>query len=210
MNVIDAVHPSEAIAISAVAKALAQVNGKQCDPAGGACRSDPLVKDGPPPIGGDEPGFFTSGDLPPAGRKVYPWVATPVEPPKDDFLGSQCEGVNWATIAAKSKSSRVYLIQESGKNFFGLNEVVLTMKDAKAAGKQVGRDQIQSFGLQDPKAHSNGHEAQEGDRQGRPKHQGFRLDGGSFSEVDTRHRKVPRRNRFRGTEGDLHLLESEG
>ena len=139
MNVIDAVHPSEAIAISAVAKALAQVSGKQCDPAGGACRSDPLVKDGPPPIGGDEPGFFTSGDLPPAGRKVYPWVATPVEPPKDDFLGSQCEGVNWATIAAKSKSSRVYLIQESGKNFFGLNEVVLTMKDAKAAGKQVGQ-----------------------------------------------------------------------
>ena len=97
-----------------------------------------LVKDGPPPIGGDEPGFFTSGDLPPAGPKVYPWVATAVELPKDDFLGSQCEGVNWATIAAKSKSSRVYLIQESGKNFFGLNEVVLTMKDAKAARKQVG------------------------------------------------------------------------
>ena len=138
MNVIDAVHRSDAIAIGAVAKALAQVNKKQCAPAGGECSSNRLVKDGPPPIGGDEPGFFTSGDLPPAGPKVYPWVATAVELPKDDFLGSQCEGVNWATIAAKSKSSRVYLIQESGKNFFGLNEVVLTMKDAKAARKQVG------------------------------------------------------------------------
>jgi hypothetical protein len=137
MNVLDAVHPSDAIAIAAVAKALAQVNRKQCAAAGGECSSDPLVKDGPPPIGGDEPGFFTSGDLPPAGPKIYPWVATAVELPRDDFLGSQCEGVNWATIAAKSKSSRVYLIQESGKNFFGLNEVVLRMKDAKAAGKQV-------------------------------------------------------------------------
>ena len=44
-----------------------------------------------------------------------------------------------ATAKAKSRTSRVYLLPESGKNFFGLNEVVLTMKDSKAAGKLVDR-----------------------------------------------------------------------
>jgi hypothetical protein len=97
------------------------------------------VKEGPPPIGGDEPGFLTVGDLPPAGPKVELWVATQVELPKDEFRGSQCEGVNWATEKAKSRTSRVYLLPESGKNFFGLNEVVLSMNNAKAAGKLVDR-----------------------------------------------------------------------
>jgi hypothetical protein len=66
-------------------------------------------------------------------------VATPVEAPTQEFKGSQCENVNWKTVSARSKSSRVYLIQESGANFFGLNEIVLTMKDSKAANKQVGK-----------------------------------------------------------------------
>ena len=37
MNVIDAVQPSKALAITAVAKALGQVNNVQCGPAGGEC-----------------------------------------------------------------------------------------------------------------------------------------------------------------------------
>jgi hypothetical protein len=69
-------------------------------------------------------------------------VATPVELPKEEFKGSQCENVNWETVSGKSKSSRVYLIQESGANFFGLNEIVLIMKNSKAASKQV--DKIKS------------------------------------------------------------------
>lgn len=142
MNVVDAVQPTRALAVDAVAKALAKVNGAQCSAAGGPCDGRPAVRKGPPPMGGDEPGFLTVGDLPPAGPKVELWVAAQVELPKDDFSGSQCEGVNWATEKAKSRTSRVYLLPESGKNFFGLNEIVLTMKDAKAAGKLV--DKIKS------------------------------------------------------------------
>ena len=163
MNVIDAVHRSDAIAIGAIAQS--SRTGQQetvCSSRRRVQHGNPLVKNGPPPIGGDEPGFFTSGDLPPAGPSRTCGHGR-VELPKDDFLGSQCEGVNWATIAAKSKKSGLYLIQESGKNFFGLNEVVLTMKRRQSC-PQAGRgDQVQSFGLQDPKAHSNGYEAQEGD-----------------------------------------------
>ncbi len=139
MNVIDAVQPTRAIAIGAVAKALEQVSRVQCGTAGGPCDGRAAVTKGPPPIGGDEPGFLTVGDLPPAGPKVELWVATQVELPKAEFQGSQCEGVNWATEKAKSRTSRVYLLPESGKNFFGLNEVVLTMNNAKAAGKLVDR-----------------------------------------------------------------------
>ena len=142
MNVVDAVQPSQALAITAVAKALQQVNNVQCGPAGGECGGTPSVKDGPPPLGGDQLGFLATGDLPPAGPKVAPWLATEIELPKDNFSGSQCENVNWETVPAESKSLRVYLIQDSGTNFFGLNEIVLITKDAKAASKQV--DKIKS------------------------------------------------------------------
>jgi hypothetical protein len=139
VNVLDAAQPSHAIAMDAVAKALAQVNAVICRGAGGRCDGNVSVKDGPPPLGGDEPGFLAIGDLPPAGPKVYPWVATQVELPKKEFQGSGCEKVNWTTEQAKSRSSRVYLIPESGNSFFGLNEIMLTTKDAKAAGKVVDR-----------------------------------------------------------------------
>ena len=140
MNVVDATQPSQAVAIGAVAKALAEVNKVQCGPAGGECGGTPSVKDGPPPLGGDQPGFLATGDLPPAGAKPAPWTATEIELPKEEFKGSQCEkSVNWATVSAKSKSSRVYLIPDSGTKFFGLNEIVLTTKDAKAAGRIVDK-----------------------------------------------------------------------
>jgi hypothetical protein len=143
MNVVDVTQPSRALAITAVAKALGEVNKVQCGPAGGACGGTPSVKDGPPPIGGDVPGFLATGDLPAAGPKPAPWTATEIELPKEEFKGSQCEkSINWATVSAKSKSSRVYLIPDSGTKFFGLNEIVLTTKDAKTAAKTV--DNIKS------------------------------------------------------------------
>jgi hypothetical protein len=139
MNIVDAAQPSKSLAIGDVAKALGQVNSVQCGSAGGECGGTAAVKKGPPPMGGDEPGFLATGDLPPAGAKIAPWVAAPAESPKEEFKGSQCENVNWETVSAKSKSSRVYLVQESGANFFGLNEIVLTMKNSKAASKQVAK-----------------------------------------------------------------------
>ncbi|HJV14785.1 MAG TPA: hypothetical protein VJ625_12925 [Propionibacteriaceae bacterium] len=142
VNVVDAVQPSTAIAMASVAKALGQVNKGLCTAAGGECGDQPKVTVAPPPMGGDEPGFLAHGDLPPAGPKVYSWVATEVVPPKEEFKGSGCERVNWTTEEAKSRNSRAYLIQESGKNFFGLDEIVLTTKNAKAANKVV--DEIKS------------------------------------------------------------------
>jgi hypothetical protein len=140
INVVDATQPSRALAITAVVRALGEVNKVQCGPAGGKCGGIPSVKAGPPPLGGDELGFLAIGDLPPAGAKPAPWTATEIELPKKEFKGSQCEkSVNWATVSAKSKSSRVYLIPDSGTKYFGLNEIVLTTKDARAAAAMVDK-----------------------------------------------------------------------
>jgi hypothetical protein len=139
MNVLDAAQPSKAIAMDAVVKALGQVNNMQCASAGGKCSEKLGAKEGPPPLGGDEPGFLAHGDLPPAGPKVYPWIATDVALPPKEFKGTGCESVKWTTEPAKSRSARSYLIQESGKNFFGLDEIQLTTKDADAANKVIDR-----------------------------------------------------------------------
>jgi hypothetical protein len=152
MNVVDAAQPSQALAITAVAKALGQVNSVQCGPAGGECGGTPSAKDGPPPMGGDEPGFLAIGDLPPARAKVAPWIADSIEPPTQEFKGSQCEiSVNWGTVSAKSKSKRAYLIPDSGKNFFGLDEIMLTMKDSKAAAKMVDKIKSDLTGCEETK-----------------------------------------------------------
>jgi hypothetical protein len=97
------------------------------------------VKPGPPPLGGDKPGYLATGDLPPAGGSLTPWNAAPIELPQDDFPGSSCETVNWATVPAEARGTRVYLAPDSGKNYFGVNEILITAKDPKAATALVDK-----------------------------------------------------------------------
>lgn len=142
LDVVDASTPGKkALNVNTVGQALASVVGGQCATAGGTCPTTVSTKDGPPPAGGDEPGFLAAGDLPPVGSTTAPWVGTPVEAPSEDFMGSQCESVSWSTTAATAKSSRVYLLQDV-PGIFGLNEIVLTVKDAGTATKLA--DKIRS------------------------------------------------------------------
>jgi hypothetical protein len=139
LDVLDASTPGKkALDVNAVTQALASVVTTQCTAAGGTCPSTVSTKDGPPPAGGDEPGFLSTGDLPPVGSATAPWVGTPVEAPSADFTGSQCESVNWSTTSATDKSSRVYLLQDV-PGIFGLNEIVLTARDAASASKLVDK-----------------------------------------------------------------------
>ncbi len=139
IDVVDASTPGKtALNVNDVTASLASVVGAQCSAAGGTCPTTPSTSDAPPPVGGDEPGFFATGDLPPASPDPAPWVGTPVEPPSEDFTGSQCESVNWATTSAVDKSSRVYLLQDV-PGIFGLNEIVLTAKDEATASKLVDK-----------------------------------------------------------------------
>jgi hypothetical protein len=136
VDVVDAAQPGRALPPAGVAKALAAVITAQCQPAGGACAAEPVLKDAPPPLGGDEPGFLATGDLPPAGKEDESWLATPAEPPTDSFEGSQCETVTWSQVGTAA-TSRVYLVPSS--TTFGLNDIVATMEDEKAATDLVAK-----------------------------------------------------------------------
>jgi hypothetical protein len=139
LNLLDVTDPDDSLRVTYTARALGEVVAVQCAPAGGDCSGTARVKQGPPPMGGDEPGFLATGDLPPAGPAPTPWSATPIDLPKDDFTGSGCENTNWATVPAEERSSRIYLLQESGSAYFGVNEVVLTLENRKAANKLADR-----------------------------------------------------------------------
>ncbi|MGI3786601.1 MAG: hypothetical protein ACRYG2_38135, partial [Janthinobacterium lividum] len=139
LDVVDAATPGKtALDVDKVAQAAAAAVGAQCAPAGGTCATTVSTKDGPPPPGGDEPGFLAVGDLPPVGSTTAPWVGTPVEPPSADFTGSQCESVSWSTTAATTDTSRVYLLQDV-PGIFGLNEISLTVKDSTTAARLVDK-----------------------------------------------------------------------
>ena len=84
-----------------------------------------------------QPGFLAAGDLPPVGGSVSPWNAAPVELPQEDFVGASCENVNFATVPAESRNMRVYLHPDSGNAYFGVNQIVLGLKDAKSAKSLV-------------------------------------------------------------------------
>ncbi len=139
VNIVDASGPGDGVPVTNTAAALAEVTKGQCSAAGGKCDADPQVKVGPPPLGGDEPGYLAAGDLPPAGGSLTPWNAAPVELPKDDFPGASCETVNWATVPAVNRATRVYLQPDSGKAYFGVNEILIRAKDAKAATALVDK-----------------------------------------------------------------------
>ena len=57
--------------------------------------------------------------------------AAPVELPQEDFVGASCENVNWTTVAAESREMRVYLHPDSGTAYFGVNQIVLKLENAK-------------------------------------------------------------------------------
>lgn len=136
VDLLDAYQPTTPIKPKNVVLALGASVDAQCTTSGGKCSAKPDDSFGPPPPGGDEPGFLAAGDLPPAGTGGLAWEATRSEAPSKTFAGSQCETVNWTTLASTSTLSRVYLQRGSGTTF-GLNEIVVTLKDAKSADALV-------------------------------------------------------------------------
>ena len=145
VNVVDVAQPGKAVALDGLADALAAVTNVQCKPSGGRCAAGTTVKDGPPPLGGDQPGFFATGDLPPVGRPDATWAGTVPGLPESDFSGSGCETVRWDKVAAQKRTARTYLLTDDSPTF-GLDDIVLTHKDKNAAGdlvKQV-KDDLES------------------------------------------------------------------
>jgi hypothetical protein len=135
VDVIDVAKPDKAVTAKRVAEVAGSVVDTQCQAAGGSCSDEPEAQEGPPPLGGDQPGFLASGDLPPIGPELTRWAGTtPGEPDPDLLRGSGCETVDWSKVEAEARSHRTYLLSDSSSRF-GLDEVVITTADEKAATK---------------------------------------------------------------------------
>ena len=139
VNVANAVRRGDPAEIGNVASALAVATGVQCRNAGGACPGDVSVKAAPPPLSGDELGFLAAGDLPPVGNVASLWVGDAPDVPQEEFVGSQCENVPWSKTPAVSRTARTYLLEQGADPGFGLDEIILTMKNQKAASDFVGQ-----------------------------------------------------------------------
>jgi hypothetical protein len=149
LNVADVAQTGDSVHVSKVAKALAAAINAQCHGAGGTCAGSVAVKRAPPPVGGDEPGFLAAGDLPPVKNVSSLWVGNDPDVPSADFLGAQCEKVNWAKAEANERTARTYLLQDGSDPGFGLDEIILTVKDSKTATSFV--DKLKSTVVDCPK-----------------------------------------------------------
>ena len=142
-----------------MADTVAAVTAGQCSTAGGTCGGKVSVKVGPPPLGGDEPGFLATGDLPPVGGCQLAVDGRTDRVARRGFRGLGLRDVNWATVPAETRSARVYLLTDSGKSYFGLNQIVLTMEGEKAAEQLVTKIKKDLETLQGAQADGHGEQA---------------------------------------------------
>ena len=157
------------------------------------------------PSGGDVPRL--PGDRRPAARRPgdEAWVATPAEPPSEDFLGSQCETVTWTRLGAASTSSRVYLVPSSRSS--ASTTSCLTMKDEKAATALVAKIRSDLDSCEKRKLTATVSDPRQVTGVGRLRGGDQGLDRRGVAEVDAGHPALPGGHRLLGHEGGLHLPE---
>jgi hypothetical protein len=138
VNTIDVAKKQQIVSHSGMLNAVAAVTDIQCDTSGGACAEKQSIRLGPPPVGGDQPGFLATADLPPVGDAATPWVGDVPAKPNPDFTGTGCETTDFSRVrSATSATSRTYLLEDT-VGVFGLDEIVLTMDSGKAANALAG------------------------------------------------------------------------
>lgn len=139
VNVVDVAETKNPPNLDKIANALGRLTDQQCTLATGTCASHPRAEDGPPPVGGDEPGFLALADIPMPTSDHGTWGDLPPGPPAD-VVTSGCENVDFATLPATSRAARSYILVDTPQGMpttFGLDEITLTMKSAKAAAKEA-------------------------------------------------------------------------
>lgn len=143
VNIIDVARTSEPTDARRVVDAARQVINSQCAAAAGLCSSSDMeMREGVPPAGGDEPGFLAAGDVPRITRGTGNWSGTAVKNEVNIGDGSNCEAVDFGTVAdTEKKQQRTYLLRNDpgAPGEFGIDEVVLTMKSSKAASDLVDK-----------------------------------------------------------------------
>jgi hypothetical protein len=139
VNVVDFAQAKTGPDLDKAAAALGKLTDRQCTAAIGVCASNPRVGDGPPPVAGDEPGFLAVADIPVPTSHAGTWGGLSPGSPAD-VVTSGCENVDFTTIPADSRAARSYVLIDKPKGMpdtFGLDQITLTMKSAKAASDEA-------------------------------------------------------------------------
>lgn len=137
VNVLDVARTGKKPAsIDRAGKALATVTNQQCSRVAGVCATGATLQPAPPPVGGDQPGYLNSTDFPVIAKASGTWEGTEPTNKVDPATSSQCEGVKFSSAEnLQSEGQVTYLMRDepSVAATFGIDEIVLTMKDEKAA-----------------------------------------------------------------------------
>lgn len=142
VNVIDMAAGDETPDPTKLADQLRWITDAQCTSAIGICASDPTVEEGPPPIGGDQPGFLAVADIPLPRNGKGAWGGLDPGSPAD-VVTSGCENVQFGDVPADNRVARSYVLADNPKgmpNTFGLDQITLSMAsddDAEELADQI-------------------------------------------------------------------------
>lgn len=119
---------------------------------GPACAGKPTLEATAPPATGEEPGFLSTIDLPPAGRVQNPWVGVP----SVNALGkvdrtTRCDRANFRRAGATKARSRTWLVPEDKDlpQTFGLTQTFGKFRTEKAAKRFLQRVRASVAGCED-------------------------------------------------------------
>lgn len=137
VSTFDVAQLKSAPPFEAMTGAVAGVVNRQCTKVAGICADDVSQNPTLPLLGSEPAGFLTSVDLPRITPGQGEWSGTEASTEFPNLSTSQCEGMNPFTVGAEARKQRTMLLNNdsAAPTTFGMDEVLLTTKDAKAADK---------------------------------------------------------------------------
>lgn len=135
VNVVDVAATKSTPGLDKTAHALADVTDLQCTIAVGLCASGVKISDGPPPIGGDQPGFLATADIPTPTSGKGTWGGLEPGSP-ENVTTSGCENIDFNVLQADNRAARSYVLTDKPKGMpkkFGVDEITLTMRSKSEA-----------------------------------------------------------------------------
>lgn len=140
LNILDVAQTAVLPNPLGVAKAAAQATTRQCKAADGMCPVQTAVTPAPPPAAGLR-GWLVEFDLPRITPAAGVWTTSP---PVTNLTvqGSGCENVDLRSVRGpKTRAQRTYLLtqDDAAPQGFGVDEVLYTFDDEKAAAKFAAR-----------------------------------------------------------------------
>lgn len=156
VNVVDVATTKSTPDLDKTAHALGTVTDLQCTIAVGLCASGVKITNGPPPIGGDQPGFLATADIPTPTNGKGTWGGLEPGSP-ENVTTSGCENVDFNLLQADNRAARSYVLTDKPKGMpkkFGVDEISLTMRSKKDATDTVNTvvDNLKSCGDRLPAA----------------------------------------------------------